>query len=218
MRIGVVDNDSGYDFNFEKIHNPRDYSSLDECLYWLEKSSLGACLHVNNVNGIHQIDIYLDNSKKEIEAYARQFILENVVHEPSTALNAISDTVSSKIIYYNNYIQEARQELINAKNELANQELTLISYLSELQLLRSEFNSVYIPIKESRSDIQEFKEQYDNNKKSVEGNISYFESRKSEINSQILSLKSFLYVKLSQSDYNYVSTTLDDISFDLDNI
>jgi len=219
LNVGVVDQDPGYNFNLQSIRNVRSFDSLSDCLYSLTESKLSICLFVrDDGRGLHQIEIYIDNTKKIIELYGKQFVLENIVKEQAEILEQTSETIDSKMTLYSSSIAKARYELVNASRELDEQEAQLVSYQADLANMKRDFNEVYVPLKNMQPEIKSLQSDLRKNRETLLSNISYFRAKKQSIDNQISSLQSFLSGKLIPQDYNFVSSGLNSISNDLNQI
>ena len=147
IRIGVVNEDPSYELNLQELRISYEYSSLAECLNDLTNKKNSVCFHVRQTEGVRQIDVYLDNTAKIVEYYARQFILDNVLNEQTRIFYRTTEELNSKLVVYSSSILDARKELQEAKIELDDQERTLTEYRENLSEIRSNFDEVYWPIK-----------------------------------------------------------------------
>lgn len=215
MKIGVIDDDSGYDFNLENVRNVQTYSSLENCLYELTNSLTNICLYVRNAEEVHQIDIYIDNTKSIIEYYTKQFILQNVFKEQSEIFQKTSEEIDAKLTVYSTSIANAKVELTEVKKELEIQEKLLTDYRRNLTIIREDFNEVYIPLKNMQPEIKEIQANFHRNSQDLNNNISRFRNKKQDIESNINNLRNFLLTRLNPTDYNYSSLILDTVLADI---
>ncbi len=216
IRIGVVDEDPGYDFNLEKVVNVHSYDSLVDCLYDFLDAKLAVCLHVREVAGIHRVDIFVDNSQRSSGVYTKQFILEEVVQEQSYFIEQTSGEMNSKLAVYSASISEAKQELIKAREDLDEQERILHEYQRNLTILRQNFDEIYWTLKEFEPGINLLKNEIYEDRANLQNNITYFKNKKQQIDSNIVYIKSILIGKLVQDDYDGVVLRLDSVASDLD--
>ncbi|MBU0957725.1 MAG: ABC transporter permease [Nanoarchaeota archaeon] len=221
VKLGIVDNDPNYDFNLRGVHNHQYFDSLSDCIFDLTSYKVSACLVVSPIDNSHQIDIYLDNSKRVIEYFAKQLILEKVMSEQSFVLQQTSDEIDSRISLYSTSISNARVELINVRNDLEQQEQDLLDYKTELGQTRSDFDEVYYPLKNSEPELIELRDRMKENNDNLENNITLFRQRKQEIDTSIAVLRVFLSTRLNAGDYNYVNgqfTIIENNLNDIDNV
>ena len=218
LKIGLVDEDPNYNFNIQGIDNLYNYESISGCLADLSVYKVSACLHVRDYNGTHAINIYVDTTKRVVELYAKQFILQNVLKEQSSTFYRTSEEINSKLALYTNSIFESRKELIQVRTELDDQEKLLTEYRTNLTRTRNEFNQVYSQMKALEPQVKQTKESLQRNQQNLDGNITYFRTKKNEIQTRINVIKLFLSTRLNNSDYNYISSNLDGILTSLNQI
>jgi hypothetical protein len=210
LRIGVISEDPTYSFT-SLAKNFNYYVSLAECLNELTSQKVSVCFHVKREGDTRQIAIYLDNTKKIIEYYAKQFILQNVLSEQAQTFYRTSEELNSRLAVYSNSISDTKKELIEAKKELDDQERTLTDYRNNLSIIRRDFESLYWPIKNMEASLKKLKNDFNQNKQNLQNEISNFRSQKQSLESNIASIKSLLSAKLAPSDYSYASQNLDSI-------
>lgn len=218
LRVGVINEDPNYDLNLENLRNTIDYDSLADCLYDLTNQKNSVCFHITKRAETTQIDVYLDNTKKIIEYYAKQFILDNVLSEQTQTFYRTSEELNAKLTVYSNSISDAKRELEEAITELDDQERTLTEYRNNLGVIRSDFDSVYWPIKNMEPTIKTLKNNFNQNKQELQNSISNFRNQKQNLQSNIASTKNFLSSKLTPADYSYVSQNLDAVSVSLNQV
>ncbi len=218
IQIGVIDEDPDYDFNLDNLKNVKTFSSLSDCLYDLSDSKTTVCMFVKNIEGIHRIDIYLDNTVKMVEYYSKQFIMENILQEQSFKFEQTSDEINSQLTIYSTSIGEAKVELNEVFEELDSQEKVLIEYKKNLSELRTNFDEIYYSFKELEPVVNQLKIEINENNQNLEGNITEFRNRKQEIETSILILRNFLYISLDQEGYNYANLILLSISDELNSM
>jgi hypothetical protein len=218
LKIGVVDLDPGYEFKLAGMKNLADYDTIADCLTSLSDSKSSICLYAYDNQGVHQIEIYIDNTNSIVEMYSKQFILSNIVSEQANILDQTFSTINSKITLYSSSIASSRVELVNASKELDDQEKVLLQYQSDLTQVRSDFNQVYYPLKNMQPDIRNLQSNLRKNRQDLLNNITMFRQKKLEMQGQITTLQNFLIGKLSQNDYSFSSSILSGILIDLDSI
>lgn len=194
------------------------YCSLESCLDSVSASEVGACLHIRETENFYEVNVYLDSSRRIVEYYAKQLILQNVLGRQTSFIEQTSDELSAKLVLYSNALKETRAELIATEKDLGEQETLLIQRRESLRQIKQDFDSVYIPLKQMQPQLSSMKNDLLKNQQNLNGNISAFQSRKQLIESQIQALKTFLSSKLSAGDYSYSVSVLDSITSDLTQI
>ncbi|MEM4230280.1 MAG: ABC transporter permease [Candidatus Pacearchaeota archaeon] len=217
LRIGVINEDSTYSFE-GLVKNFNTYDSLADCLNELTNQKISVCFHVRREGDMRQIAIYLDNTKKIIEYYAKQFILQNILSEETQTFYRTAEELNAKLVVYSNSISETKKELGEALIELDDQEKTLTKYRENLTVIRREFDSFYWPIKNMESTIKNLKNNFNQSKQSLENNISKFRAQKQIIQSNIESIKILLSSRLAPADYSYTIQNFDAINDSLEQI
>lgn len=208
-RIGIIDENPEYSLDNVQFQSTIQYYSIEECLYDLANKKTSACVHILSNKESNDIDIYLDSTEKRIENYVKQSILESMFRGQSLLLEKTSEQISDKILRYSASIEKAKNELKQTQFELEEQEKTLQDYKTNLSLLRNEFYNVYYPIKRLEPSIKIAKNTIKRNNLDFQGNISKLREISRESESSLRSIKTFLFPRLNQQDYNYVAITLD---------
>ncbi len=113
-RIGITDTESGIDSsNLNELSNLVYFSSLDECLFSLEKGRIVACIDSKKDSGGISVKVYLDNSRKAVIYYIKQSVLQSLLSGQSSALEKSSEEINSLVKVYSEYIAKAKKELDN---------------------------------------------------------------------------------------------------------
>jgi len=209
IRAGSVGSSDGLDL--QEFSQVSYYDSLSECLFDLTNSMMTVCIQSSGGDEGRFIDIYLDNSNKVVSFYARQFILANLLDLHSGALEGTSGEISSKIALYSTYISRAKGELVEAEKELEDQEKLLVQYRANLTLLRSDFDSVYYPLKEMEPEINEIQAGLND----VNGDVSGAQGNVDSIQQNVGLLSAFLSSRLVGGDSDYASNLISNINSDL---
>ena len=222
IKIGVVGDIQGFDNTF----NSFSYYNLAGCIEAIKNAEIGACVYtskgISNVDNseylsedsTNSITIYLDNSKKMLEYYARQTILQKIMSKQSSTFSQTSEEILGKINLFGNSIDQASSELDNTYSKLAEQENTLINYRNDLAEVRSEFNVVYYNIKSSQSSINNIK--YEIN--SFQSSFSSFNLKKENLITELYRLRNAIDSNSSLASFYYVSNSIDSIIYDLNQI
>jgi ABC-type multidrug transport system permease subunit len=213
VQVGIIGSSSGLDMS--GVSSPSSYGSLSDCLFDLVGSRMTICIHSFDEDSGKNLDIYLDNSNKIVSFYARQFIMSNLLDLQTGALRDTSSEISSKIALYSTSIETARKDLIEASNELDEQERLLVDYRSDLTQLRSDFDEAYYPLKAMESDINTIQTDLHSYNTNLEGNISDVRSRIDAVEQKLATLSGFLSTRLGGGDLSYVSDLIADINSDL---
>ena len=214
IKVGIIDKDPTYDLDLQGVVNSRSYNSLGNCLYDLTNSKVSVCVSVEDIAGIHQIDVHLDNTVKVVEYYSRQFILENIFEKQTHSFERTSDEINSQITLYSTSINNAKVELENVRLELERQEVMLVDYQRQLAESREDFDRVYFLLQESRPRIQALRQQANQN----QIDVNDVRQRRQNIDSSVSQLRTFLLPLLRGTDYNYVDSLLSSITSDLDGL
>lgn len=213
--VGLINEGSNYNFDVESIKNLYYYNTLQDCLYDLTNSKVSVCMHVKDVEGKHKISIYSDNTRKKIEYYAKQFVLQKILDEQTLTFKETSLDITSQIILYTNSVDDAVNELKEVSVEMDAQEQVMLNYKDNLAKLRSDFNDAYVPLKESEQDIIRIRNDLSENNENLKNNISLFRERSSDIQVQIDVLKNYLSTRLSAAEYDYVLSSFQPIEENL---
>jgi len=193
----------------------RCFGDLESCLKALTDSKVAACLHVLESDSSYKVDIYLDQSRKIVQYYAKQLILENVLGGQTSFIEQTSEELVQKLWVYSSALSDAKFDLISTQGDLQEQELILVQRQSQLREVQRDFDYVYLPLKQKEPQINSLREEILENQENLERNISYFREKKQQIEIQINSLKTFLSGKLISGDYIYVSSIFDSLLADL---
>ena len=113
IKIGVVNEDPGFyigigerqysdtpqTFDYEEYErNIINYANLADCIFDLTNSKNSLCINVIGKDGPHQITVYLDNTRRLMSFYARQFVLQKVLDTQTGAIEQTSDTFNQKFL------------------------------------------------------------------------------------------------------------------------
>ncbi|MBU0958671.1 MAG: ABC transporter permease [Nanoarchaeota archaeon] len=194
------------------------YVSLESCLNDVSSSAIGACLHVKDSENFYVVDVYLDTSRRLVEYYAKQLVLEQVLGSQTSFIEQTSDELSAKVILYSMALADARRELVNTEVDLQEQETLLTQKREELRRVKQDFDTVYVPLKAMEPDFYIMRQDLIRNKQNLDNNISYFNNRRQQIENDISALKSFLSLNLDAAGYSYSASVLDSILTDLNQI
>jgi hypothetical protein len=217
--IGIINEALDYEIDLSNVKNPYFYDSVNDCLYDLTNSKVSVCMHVREIEGRNKISIYLDNTKKAIQYYSQQFILQQVLDQQTDLFKQTSTDVSTQLTVYTNSIDDAILELEEVSLELDSQEQTLVNYKGDLAILREDFDEAYIPLKESEADIIRIRQDFTRVNQNLGGNISDFRQTREDILNQIQFIQIYLAPPtLSQSEYDYIMASLIPIEQDLQDL
>ena len=211
LKIGVVDENDNYDFERIGFKSYTPYSTIENCLSKISSSKVSACFHISLVGELTQIDVYIDNRLKSVESFAKQYVLQNLVKEQNTLIEEVSTDMDVKLNIYLASIIQTKGDLIETETQLEEQETVLIGYQSDVAQLRSDFELVYWPLKNSLIEARSFKENYSESYANLKSNISTFRENQENIFSNIQTIRFFLGNRLSTPDFSYVDGLLDEI-------
>jgi len=218
LKVGFVNQDPTYQFDLSSFKYVKPYTSLTDCVYDLTNFNVGMCVFVKEDNGKHNVEIYLDNTKRIAELFVKQFISEKILREQTAVMEQTSEYINSKLSLYSTSIASSKQELNNTFNELDEQEKQLREYHENFTRMKRSFDDVYWRLKALETDIKSLGDRIKSTSESLENNLSHFNSKKQEIEAQISNLKTFLSGKLPADDYSYVSSSLNSILSSLNDI
>jgi len=218
MKIGVVNEDPTYTLNIENIHSWKNYPSLTDCINSILNSEIVVCMHIKDMNDSRKIDIYIDNSFRLVEYYTKQFILENVVKEQSSILDQTSEEINSKLTLYSTSISSARDDLVQVRKDLNDQEYTLTEYKKNLSETRKDFDSFYNELKNLQPQITQMRTELMDNQQNIKNNVTYLQSKEQDINSRINIIKNTLSGRVDAQTYDIVVQNLDSITVSLNEI
>ncbi len=133
IRVGLVNEGETVSLDFSgKVQNIFPHASLSDCLSMMAEGERMICIRVYTVNELPMMDAYLDNTKKVMESYAKQFFLETILDKQNIVSAEGAESFNSKISVFTSSFSSARQELDKSYQELDNQEKNLLQYQSEV--------------------------------------------------------------------------------------
>jgi len=195
--------------SLDNLGNIRNYGSLGSCLFDLTNYRISVCIHARNVENEQQIDVYVDNTKRIIELYTKQAILEEIFQEQTNLLEETSGDIDSQLSIYSTSIEEAQMELVRAEKELDDLEIKLMGYKSNLTIARNNFNQVYFEVKSMEPQIQSTKSTILSSQISQDQSISEIRLDLNNIRTDLQVIKEFLPGELSGGALDFVNLNLD---------
>jgi len=218
IKIGVIDKNTGYSFDFGN-RNLQNYNSLERCLADLTEQKASICIYSYLSNSSeNRVDIYVDNTKKVIEFYAKQFVLQKVINDQSEVLERTSEEVNSKITLFSTSIVDAKRELNDVYSEMDSQEIMLKEYKQNVTRTKADFDAVYIPLKNSEAQMNQTRKDLNASSASIDASLKSIQGNKTNIESQARLLQSFLSSRLGASDYNIANGYINSILLSTSNI
>jgi hypothetical protein len=214
IRVGVI---GSPEFDVSGIQNVYYYDSIGDCLFDLTNSRATVCIDSRGDENGESLDIYLDNSKKVVAFYAKQFILGSILDMQSEVIDRTSSEISSKVLLYSTSIAEARDEMVEVSAELEEQERLLLEYKQNLSVIRADFDSVYYPLKSAEGDIADIQADLHRSQEALD-NVGTARTRLNEIRGNLNLLSGFLSGVLGGSDFGYASGIIGDISSDVNEV
>lgn len=139
LQIGTINNP---ELDFSEFSDTNDYPTLPGCLFDLTNSRTDVCIYLSEDDEKDHLDIYLDNSNEIVSLYARQIILSNLLATQENLFEEDSSEINYKISTYSVSLEEVKNELLESKQDLENQEKTLITYRDSLTEARSDFETI----------------------------------------------------------------------------
>jgi hypothetical protein len=209
IAVGIIDENKNYDIDINSFNHPREFSSLTKCIEQLSLQKVSICMHSHESQEKHNIDVYIDNRKKVIEYYSKQFILEKFSEEKLYFYEQTSKDIEQKISIFSTDIKNSKKELLNAYAELEEQEEKLQEYHQKINQAKKNFNEISASLKRIQPQIKRLKDDLNSETNSVSGNLALIKERRKTIENNMDVLKKYLSTKLSPLDYNYVIGIID---------
>src|SRR3989344_3214373 len=151
VRLGVVNDYPNYYIDISEFGKISYYFTIWECLYDLANYKVSVCVHVQDFGGKPHIDVHVDNTRRIIELYVRQSILEKIFREQTQFIETTSDFIDSRLTVYSTSVDEGILEIIEVENQLLEQERVLYDYQNNLTIIRQDFDEVYYSLKNLQS-------------------------------------------------------------------
>jgi len=218
IRIGIVDESYSYQLDLQDMGRVYSYRSLDQCLFQLTNYRISACVYVWESRDETQIEVYLDNTRRVIELYARQALLERIFQEQTEFLEATSETIDSRLTIYSTMIGETVVELDEVYLELERQEELLIQYRADLASMRQDFDRGYNEAKNVEPDVVNIRRSIENGNIPSSQEINSLRNNLNSARSNLVTSRFFLSGALNIGDFNYVSSLLDDSINSIDEV
>ncbi len=194
------------------------YNTLDSCLQAVGSSRIGACLNVIEHDEYYQVDVYLDSSRRLVEYYSKQMILESFLETQTSFVDETAEEMEERLILYSLALVEAENDLYATHSDLKDQELLLIDRRNSLNEIRQDFDDIYYPIKDIEPDLWNMRNELEANQYIMQNSINSFQTNKANLESRINNLKIFLETRLDSGDFNYAQNELDLILYDINQI
>ena len=194
------------------------YANLGDCIFDLTNSKNSVCINVKGKEGPHQVDVYLDNTRRLMSFYAKQFVLQKILDTQSGAIEQTSDTFNQKLIVFSTSLENAKKELVDVKKELDEQESMLLDYKFKLDEAKRNFDYAYPKLKALEPTIKSMKSSGSNDINALKNNINEIRNQKNEILNNINYLKNFLSLKLAGNDYNSALNYINSITYYLNSM
>lgn len=194
------------------------YSTLKTCIDNVANSKVGACLDVVEYEDHYQVEVYLDSSRRLVEYYSKQMILEQYLGTQTDFVEQTSQDMQQKIILYSGALVDTKADLQDTLNDLNEQESLLEDRRTQLTVTRNDFDSVYYPVKNMEPELRSMRNDLVINRNNLDYNLNNFKTHKDSYETRIANLKNFLSSRLESSDYSYASSELDSMLADLNQI
>lgn len=217
VRIGVF-NEGGMLPSLGDLGNIRNYNSLSSCLFDLTNYRVSVCIHSKNEANEQLIDVYIDNTRRIIELYTKQALLERIFQEQTDFLTETSNEINSQLSIYSTSIEEAQVELAQVERELDELERKLIGYRADLQDVRKDFDQVYFEVKALQPQIQSVRSRILSAQGNQDQAISNLRFDVDNIRFSLLAIRNFIPGRLNNDDFNFISANLDSALNSLDSI
>ncbi len=218
VRIGVIGSDQNDPTLNYGVGRLFFYSSLEECMFKLSNSELSVCLNIKKDENQKTIDVYVDNSRRVVDLYVRQAMLEKLFKDQTQKIQVNSDVLDTKLTLYSNSIQQARAELKNAENDLADQERQLTNYQRNLAVERQKFETAYWQIKNLQPQIQSTKSKILASQTGTTSNINSIRSQLSSIRTSITQAQEYLAPILPSQSNSQVNNYLNNVLLSVNKI
>lgn len=212
VRIGIIDLDVNFDFDIGGVAKPQYYKTLQECISDLNAARVTVCMFVGNEDGTRDIQIYIDNTVRMVQLYAKQFVLESVLKKQSSMLEETSADIDSKLTLYSTSIDAAKEDLSDVSSELEYQEVLLKEYKTNLSSIKRDVDSIYISLKDAEPEMIQLR----NNLVSINNNLDYdiaeIRANIQQVNNAVYSLRNDLSSMLTAEEYSQISPYLNNLS------
>src|SRR3989344_2803170 len=218
IKIGMVNEYPGFYLDTSGVGNTINYDSLDECMYYLTNYRVSVCIHVKNIDNKPNIDVYLDNTRRLIELYVRQTILDRVFREQAKNIETTSDFIDSRMSTYSTSLDQTYNEVLEVEKELENEEILLYKYRENLTRMRTKFDQTYFQIKNMQPQIKNIKNDLDNRQNDVQTQINSIKNEINNIENNLIKAKNYINGKIPANDYLYFSSLIDPSIQSLQNI
>ncbi len=207
--VGICNSDESYSFDNSYFNKVKIYPSLQDCIGDLSSSKTNICIHSYEGEEKYNVDVYIDNRKRMVEYYVKQFILEKFSEERFYFFQESSKDVETELALFSSSMESSKNEMYNAYYELEDQERKLQGYKQNLSVIRNDFDVIYYSLKEVEDEISDLKEDLNSETNSVSGNLSVIREKRTEIESNLYVLESYLVTRLPATDYSYVKNVMD---------
>ncbi len=216
--VGIVNSNESYRFDSSYFSKVKIYPRLENCITDLSSSKVGICIHSYEGEEKYNADVYIDNRKRVVEYYVKQFILEKFSQERFYFFQESAENVESELALFSASLADSKTEMYNAYYELEDQERKLEGYRKNLSVIRSDFDDIYYSLKEIEPEITNLKNDLNSETNSVSGNLSLIREKKEDIQSNLYVMDNYLSTRLSATDYAYFQNVVNQGLSDLDEI
>ncbi len=142
IKVGIVNEGETVSLDFSKsVHNIFPHISLRDCLLKMVDGERTMCIRVYTQAKKPQMDVYIDNTQKVVESYAKQFFLETILEKENAGALDNSSGIDDKLAVFSTSFNDAKQELDRSYQELNAQEQTLLQYQSSLRSTLSDLST-----------------------------------------------------------------------------
>jgi hypothetical protein len=218
VKIGLVDNDPGFTVNLGGFKNIQKYSNIGDCLYFIEDKKVSLCLHLREDSKGHQVDVYVDNTRKAMASFIKQFVLQKILDEQTYALEETAETLNYKLSLFSTSLDSAKEELEFTQSELDESERMLMDYRTKLLDVKSKFNIVYYRLKYYENDVREIQGNANSGLNDFESNIELIREYNNDVLTQVYSLRNHLNGVLTYSEYSYVNPQINEVVYSLEEV
>ncbi len=218
IKIGLVNEFPNFYLDTSEFGNTIYYNSLGECLYYLTNYRVSVCIHVKDEAGRPNIDVHLDNTRRLIELYVRQTILDKVFREQAKNIETTSDFIDSRMSIYSTSLDQTYYEIVEVENELENEEKLLHQYKENLTRMIVKFDETYYQIKNMQPQINNLRNNIYNEQNNAQFQIKSIKNEINNIENNLVDAKNFINGKIPQNDYIYFAALIDPSVQSLQNI
>ncbi|MBR9706525.1 ABC transporter permease [Candidatus Pacearchaeota archaeon] len=210
LRVGVINEDPEYNFDFSEFKKIKNYHSLSSCINDLVEETTNICFHIQKDNGVRQIDIMIDNSKESIEVYMKKYILEKVSEEQAVFIEETAKDLDAKMTLFSTSIDTAKKELDQVYVELEEQE-------EMLSLYHTNVTNTIRTVEDIEAQLNYLKYQYDTAAQSSEAillkqEIESIKSRNEEILDRVAVISSIINNDTDSTYDNQLNYQIDQIN------